>query len=81
MAKSTYYVTPRPDGDWNVKREGASRATTITSTQREAERRAKAIVSKSPDGGEVRIQGMDHKFRDSDTIGRKDPNPPKDRKF
>lgn len=81
MAKTNYYVTRRSDGDWNVKREGASRATSITSTQREAEQRAKAIVRNNPSGGEVRIQGMDYKFRDGDTIGRKDPNPPKDTRF
>lgn len=78
MTKKTYYVTPRTDGKWNVKREGASRASDITSTQRAAEQQAKEYLRQNPGGGEVRIQGLNYRFRDSDTINRKDPNPPKD---
>ncbi|PKL31019.1 hypothetical protein CVV43_04550 [Candidatus Saccharibacteria bacterium HGW-Saccharibacteria-1] len=80
MAKKTYYITPRSDGDWNVKREGADRASFVAPTQRIAEKQAKSYLQNNPSGGEVRIQGLDHKFRDSDTINRKDPNPPKDKR-
>lgn len=80
MAKKTYYVTPRSDGNWNVKREGASRPSNITPTQRAAEQQAKEYLRQNPGGGEVRIQGRDHLFRDSDTINRSDPNPPRDTK-
>jgi hypothetical protein len=49
-------------------------------TQADAERRAKEIVA-NMGGGEVRIQGRDRKFRDSDTVRpAKDPFPPKDTK-
>jgi len=78
MTKKTYYVTPRSDGDWNVKREGAARPSVVAPTQRAAEQQAKTYLRQNPGGGEVRIQGLDHRFRDSDTIGRRDPNPPRD---
>ncbi len=78
MAKKTYYITPRSDGDWNVKREGTSRSSVIMPTQRAAEQQAKNYLRQNPGGGEVRIQGRDHRFRDSDTINRTDPNPPRD---
>jgi hypothetical protein len=80
MAKKTYYVTPRPDGDWNVKLEKATRPSVVAPTQRAAEQQAKAYLQQNPGGGEVRIQGRNHLFRDSDTINRQDPNPPRDTK-
>lgn len=80
MVKKNYYVTPRSDGDWNVKREGASRASDILPTQRAAEQQAKTYLQNNPGGGEVRIQGLNGRFRDSDTINRKDPIPPRDTK-
>jgi hypothetical protein len=72
-------VVKHPNG-WAVIAPGAKRASNVESTQAAAERRAKEIVSKLG-GGEVRIQGRDGRFRDSDTVppGR-DPNPPRDRK-
>ena len=80
MTKKTYYVTPRSDGDWNVKLQGSSRASAVKPTQRAAEQQAKNFLQQNSGGGEVRIQGRDHKFRDSDTINRKDPFPPRDTK-
>lgn len=80
MAKKTYYVTPRADGDWNVKLEKATRPSVIAPTQRAAEEQAKAYLRQNPGGGEVRTQGRNHRFRDSDTINREDPNPPRDTK-
>lgn len=77
MAKNTYYVTPRSDGNWNVKREGADRPSAVTPTQHQAQQQATDWLKKNPGGGEVRIQGLDHKFRDSNTINRKDPFPPR----
>ncbi len=76
-SKLTYYVTPRSDGGWNVKRGGASRPSAITPTQREAQQRATNWLKNKVGGGEVRIQGRDGKFRDSNTINRKDPFPPR----
>lgn len=74
---ANYYVTRNQDGTWNAKREHASRASSISETQREAETDAKEFSSNSG-GGEVRIQGLDHKFRDSDTVfPGNDPFPPR----
>lgn len=77
---TNYYVTKNPNGTWNAKKEHAERASTISNTQSEAEKNAK-VFSTNSGGGEVRIQGRDYKFRDSDTISPgNDPNPPKDRR-
>ena len=77
--KNDRYVVKHPDG-WAVKGPGAERASDILPTQRQAEQRAKEIVS-NRGGGEVRIQGQDGKWRDSDTVAPgNDPNPPRDTK-
>ena len=79
MPKNDRYVTRHPDG-WAVKKPGAERASSLHDTQREAEGRAKEIVSHLG-GGEVRIQGLDGRWRDSDTVPPgNDPFPPRDRK-
>ena len=73
------YVTKHPKG-WAVKAPGGKRASSVHSTQHEAERAAKLTVGKQG-GGEVRIQGLDGRWRDSDTVPPgSDPNPPKDMK-
>lgn len=79
---TNYYVTKDKDsGGWKAKKEGAEKASGIYKTQGEAEKMAK-IFSHNSGGGEVRIQGRDGKFRDSDTVAPgNDPNPPKDKKF
>jgi uncharacterized protein YdaT len=77
--KNDRYVVKKDDG-WSVKAPGAKRSSGDFDTQREAERRAKEIVEKKG-GGEVRIQGRDGRWRDSDTVAPgNDPNPPKDKK-
>ncbi len=79
MAKNDRYVVKHPDG-WAVKKPGGDRASEIHPRQKDAERRAKEIVD-NQGGGEVRIQGRDGRWRDSDTVPHgNDPNPPKDRK-
>ncbi|MCR8726675.1 DUF2188 domain-containing protein [Frigidibacter sp. ROC022] len=73
------YVTKHPKG-WAVKAPGADRASSVHGTQREAEAAAKRTVS-NQGGGEVRIQGRDGKWRDSDTVAPgRDPFPPRDKK-
>ena len=73
------FVVLHPDG-WAVKASNAERASSVHATQREAEIRAKEIVS-GLGGGEVTIQGRDGRFRDSDTVPPgNDPSPPKDTK-
>ena len=67
-------------GGWDAKREGASRSSTHSDTQAEAEKDAKDFAANSG-GGEVRIHGVDGKFRDSDTVApANNPFPPRDKK-
>lgn len=79
MRKNDRYVVNHDNG-WAVKKPGAERSSSLHDTQREAEQAAKEIVS-NLGGGEVRIQGTDGKWRDSDTVAPgNDPFPPRDRK-
>ena len=59
------HVVPHPDGGWQVKGEGNSRATVRTETQREAIERARSIIH--------RLNGT---IREKDSHG-KDPFPPR----
>lgn len=77
---ANYYVTHNPDGTWNAKREHSERSSRIFEHQQEAEKEAKKY-SRNSGGGEVRIQGINGEFRDSDTVKPgNDPCPPKDKK-
>lgn len=79
MGKNDRYVVKHDNG-WAVKKPGAERASSLHSTQHEAERSAKNTVA-NLGGGEVRIQGRDGQWRDSDTVPPgNDPMPPRDRK-
>lgn len=70
------YVVNHPDG-WAVKAGGAQRASSVHDTQLEAIVAAKINVGNNG-GGEVRIQGRDGKWRDSDTVPLgNDPFPPR----
>jgi hypothetical protein len=61
------YVVGNDDrGGFDVVKEGHKRASDHLPTQKEAIARAKEITE-NLGGGEVRIQGEDGKFRDSDT--------------
>lgn len=79
MGSNDRFVVRQGKG-WAVKKPNAQRASAVTRTQAEGERRAKQIVH-NLGGGEVRVQNREGKWRDSDTVppGR-DPNPPKDKK-
>ena len=81
MGKSNNrHVVPNPDGGWDVKAPGSKRSSSHSTTQAEAERRAKEIV-RNLGGGEVRVHGRDGRIRDSDTVAPgNDPTPPTDRK-
>lgn len=73
------YVTKHPKG-WAVQAPRGQRASSVHSTQRAAEQAAKQTV-RNLGGGEVRIQGRDGRWRDSDTVAPgNDPNPPRDQK-
>ena len=77
---TNYNVVNNPNGGWDVKRDGAERASVHADTQGEAESQAKGFAGNSG-GGEVRIQGRNGQFRDSDTVApARDPYPPRDKK-
>lgn len=78
--KDDRYVVKNPKGGWDVKAGGAKRASAHKDTQAKAEQRAKKIVE-NLGGGEVRVQGKDGRFRDSDTVPKgNDPRSSKDTK-
>lgn len=63
--------------DWGAKRAGASRAAARFDTQAEAHDAARGLAERSG-GGEVRDHRKDNnQIRNTDTIGKRDPNPPK----
>lgn len=68
------HVTPHPSGGWQVKAAGASRATVVTNTQKEAYDigRQIAINQKS----ELFIHNKQGQIRDRNSYGN-DPCPPK----
>lgn len=73
MAKNIH-VAPHPNGGWQVKAEGNSRATVRTATQREAINIARPI-SRSREV-ELVIHRPNGQIREKDSHGR-DPYPPK----
>lgn len=78
---SNYNVVKNPNGGWDIKRDNAERASLHTKTQSQAEINAKRF-SANTGGGEVRIQGRNGRYRDSDTVPPgNEPNPPKDKKY
>lgn len=68
------HVTKHPQGGWQVKGEGNSRATIRTSTQKEAIDAARSIAINKR--SEVVIHGTDGRIRAKDSYGN-DPYPPK----
>ena len=67
------HVTPHPEGGWQVKAEGASRATVRTETQKEAIERGKQIAMNQ--GAELYIHNKQGQIRERNTYGT-DPYPP-----
>lgn len=76
MTKKDVHVVPHKDG-WATKKEGASRAGTVTDTQKQAIDRAREQAKR--EHVEVVIHRRDGKIRDSDSYGN-DPRPPIDKK-
>ena len=68
------HVTKHPQGGWQVKGEGNSRATIRTSTQKAAINAARSIAINNR--SEVVIHGTDGRIRAKDSYGN-DPYPPK----
>lgn len=77
MSRHVRYVVNHPGG-WAVKAGGAWRASSVHDTREQAIAAAKmAVISRG--GGEVRIQGLDGRLRDTETISPGiDPFPPRD---
>lgn len=73
MAGKNQHVVPR-GGDWAVRGAGNQKATSIHSTQAEAERAAREIAINQP--SEVVIHRPDGRIRDKNSYGN-DPYPPK----
>jgi len=64
-------------GDWGAKRAGASKAAGRYDTQADAHDAAVGFATRSG-GGEVRDHRKDNnQIRNTDTVGKKDPFPPK----
>lgn len=73
MTKKGVHVTPR-GGKWAVRSSGASRASRVVDTQREARNIAKEQAQRN--GVELYVHGRDGRIRERNTYG-KDPYPPK----
>lgn len=77
--KNDRYVV-KHGSDWAVKKAGVETPESVHRKQSNAEQQAKVTV-RSIGGGEVRIQGRDGRWRDSNTVAPgNDPFPPRDKK-
>lgn len=71
------HVVPNPNGGWDIKGEGNSKATKHTNTKAEAETIAKEIAKNQK--SELVIHNKNGTISDKDSFGN-DPCPPKDKK-
>lgn len=78
MAKKGRIVFQNDDGQWSNKKIGNQRASGNHDTQKQARDEATRQLKKEG-GGELTVMGRDGKIVSKDTIGRRDPNPPKDK--
>ena len=70
----THHVVPNPNGGWDVKRGGASRASSYHGTKREAIDSGRTVSRNQ--ATEFRIHNKDGRIASSDSHGG-DPHPPK----
>lgn len=70
----THHVVPNSDGGWDVKKGGASRASSHHDTKRDAIDRGREISRNQ--STEFRIHNKDGRIASSDSHGN-DPHPPK----
>lgn len=73
MKGRNQHITERSDGNWQVKGEGASRASFVTTTQSEAIKLGRRICSSQE--SELIIHRRDGRIRAKDSHGH-DPFPP-----
>ena len=64
MAKSQHHVVPNPQGGWDVKRNGAERASIHTTTKEEAVKVGRVFSQRA--GSELVIHGRDGRVQRSD---------------
>jgi len=77
--KNDRSVFRRPDGTWVNKLNEADRASSLHTTQSDAESAAREMLHNAG-GGELTTMGRDGRIRSKDTIAPgNDPNPPKDK--
>ncbi len=76
MAKKSYHVIAKSNGEWSVKKTGAERSSGNFSTKRAAITSARRLVTKDG-GGELIVHGKDGTVSRRDSYGN-DPNPSKD---
>ena len=60
-------VQQRDDGQWEGRRPGAARASTIAPTQQAAADQSSGILSRSG-GGELAIRGLNGQIREQNTV-------------
>jgi hypothetical protein len=72
--KSTYHITPHRSGGWQVKSEGAERASAVLPTKADALGRGREIARNMD--GSLKVHGLDGRFQTEYTYG-KDPYPPR----
>lgn len=68
------HVTPHPDGGWQVKAAGASKATVRTNTQKDAYAIGRQIAINQ--GSELFVHNKHGQIRDRSSYGN-DPFPPR----
>jgi hypothetical protein len=73
-AKKDYWTSKRTDGKWAVKKEGATKASSLHSTQENAWKEARRLAR--GEGSEAFLKGKDGKIRARNSYGN-DPYPPK----
>jgi hypothetical protein len=69
------WVSPRPDGRWEVQREGSQRPSKVEDRKADAEQLARDLGRQ--DGVEVIVQGRNGRIQQRESYGR-DPFPPRD---
>jgi hypothetical protein len=77
MSRKTHHVVPNPNGGWDVKKGGSSRASVHTDNKQQAVDIGRQISRNQ--GSEFLIHGKNGRIQQSDSHGN-DPNPPKDKR-
>jgi uncharacterized protein YdaT len=72
--RNTYHITQREDGDWQVRGQGASRASAVKGTKAEAVSRG-AEIARNKGNSQLIIHKQDGKIQEERTYDN-DPYPP-----